>query len=1067
VKDNKEHFAIVIGIDRYTHLPNISMGIDSAANCAFVFRDWLLSPEGAGVTESHVHTLVSPSDLPRIPFNAKPNLYDVDALLSMLLIGSPEKPGGRLYFYFAGQACGSSLDDVLLLMADASVDRLSASISLSQLRQVFSQSGLFEEIVYVLDCAFITTNSPVITVGHDLFIPLQTPRASVKEFILMTSPRDVSCRPADVSPGSNFGLLTKAVLEGLQGGAASSSSVKEIEGIPEHPITAVSLSDYVRARVRDLVTGPKLLQLPEMLLPGQEIVLSTVKVSSLSLLSGTLIVEVPHWSADVNILDNLLQLVTGSLDLKASPEHDGAYYAEIKLAEGIYQVDVSLEGESESQFVLVQFNQRTTIKKESWKKLHFVSAAPLKGTASSREWHMEAAYKWSREVTWANSPGGHQRTSRLFLFVRTNEPKKYTRFAEGLRLLSPTGELITDLSEGVQFDEHYGWFAFCADLKPGYYVLRRGRAGVRLRQQPFYLCRGWETQIFLYAKATPSLRTQAVYMAHMGRGFQSDDETEIAAEAVVDNMRYGGRIKQLVNQNNLSLLLNAKFTNPWLGVLAAYALRSQLEEHPDDHESKELLAHLMTFLHEIGDHPDVRALKLDMNQPSPEPFPLPPLLIKGLKLVTQHSMTFPETIPEESLTDLVLENLVVNSPWTAWRDLEDQPRTHDLDQPLIGSSRYIDRVFAERVLNRATTVLQSHAPKAPVLRVGEFVSEGKKRKSKSRKLRLSSLAVNSFEDAQLLSVVQELTNARDLDTLPETVTLNEEKQANELLDHLKSKQISEAFGLPLAHAENTLQRLREFASGRIVPTAGSSREIELRPLDKVVLEYALAESTRPADKTQPEGVAGDSPTLTIEDCVTAIRGEASRLLVVPADQQLKTDSEAQAAAENIGNRLLELAERLLSRAAFTVTTDARGQILYSNRAFISLLTFVDQSLKEDEREREKEAHYRAWEKALEDIPVGRSMVSNPIDGATPRKFRVWRTTIKAEESEKPKAYLNTLKAENSSAVLQAILEQIADLLPDMTRPASFFWYDASRQSEYLAKLEKITAKLALTIEGKA
>ena len=1050
--DQKQNYAILIGIDHY---PQLSTPTDVfATHSAASFAEWLHAPEGGGLENDKITIVTSPPALPADPSDARPTQQDIDDALLQLLTNAG-KAGGRLYFYFAGQASGSLNDDVILMMANASPVRAGA-ISLRSYRQLLSR--YFDEIIYILDCAFVPGTAPIAPPGPSIATPIEPQRTSAKEFILMTSNRGVHEQDS-----SSQGLLTKVVLEGLRGGAAAGATAAPNEqDSPERQITAVSLSDYVRARIRDLTTGPKLKQMPEMLLPTERIEFSTVSVS---FLKGTLIVEVPHWTAEVRICNSLMQLVAGPLELKKTSKktakNGDVYAGEVKLAEGIYRIEVTLEGKRESQLAVVEFNQKATIENESWKDLGFVSAAPLEGTASTHEWHMGPAVQFSRQITWPNSPGGDKRTSTLYLFVRTSYPKKYPRFADGLRLLDAAGELVTDFSDGAKKDKSDGWFAFRADLQPGYYILRRGRAGVRLRQQPIYLCDNWETHIFLEASTTPSLRSQSVNMAPRGAGFQPNDETALAAEAVLDAIRYGGSIKHLVSHDNLSLLLRDKIANPWLAVLAAYALRSQLNGHPDqDTDTKELLDHVMRFLDsKIGNHPDVRALKLDPTKPASEPFLYPPLLIKGLRLVEQHSFKFKRTVPEGSLTDLVLDALVVNSPWTAWRQLAEEPSTSSVTDTTADAVAADESVMDEPALSLAATALQATSAKAPTFRMADVVGTPRKsrRKTSAHKGRVSSVSVSSFQDAQLLSAVQNLTNLRDLDAIPDTYTYNQTKQATELLDNINPTAISQAAGISLAQTEGSLQRLRNLVTTDASGGGSSNWEAELSPAEKVSLEYALAESAKPADTTANEGVVIPHPSVSLEDCVTAIRGEALRLLVPPEDEQQPT-ADVQAAS-NIGRRLLDVANALLDRAAFTVTTDSHHKILYCNRAFISLITSVDMKLNEKEREAKKKSNYKLWESILKSIPIGSSVLTNPIAGSTPAVFSVRRTQIKAEGTDRSKAYLNTLKGKDSASVTSTMLEEVSEILPDLTRQASFYWYDSSGRSAYTAKLENLTQQL--------
>ena len=1081
--ENKDHYAIVIGV-RYAELADLP----GTAADAVSFAGWLTSPEGGGLPEPNVQVIISPTTLPANPFEAHPIAADVDRALVHFGADKGVQIGARLYFYFAGSASGTSLDDVLLFMANASHTRLNANIGLSLYRQFLRQSDLFDELVFVLDCAFLPLGpQAALPAGPSFLLPPNPRRTSVKELVLMSSPNSGTTVQQDDEGVAKPGLLTRAVLEGLRGAAASSRGGGELQS----QVTAVSLGDYVRARVRDLVPSSKLLQLPEMLLPYEEMVFSTVAVS---LLSGTLIVEVPHWSADVHIYTQF-GLFAGPLKIEASHANPDIHQAELKLPEGIYKVSVTLEGQSEDQHVGIQFNKISTIKKDSWKNIKFFSAAPLAGTATTHEWHTGPAIEWSRKVTWSGSPGGAKRTSRLFLFVRTMEPQLYKNYSEGLKLLDASGNLITDFSSGVKSSSQDGWTAFCADMKPGYYILRRGRAGIRLRQQPLYLCAGWETHVFLEGRASPSLKRQSLHMARKGTGFEPNDEVALAAEAVLDGIRYGVSFKPLVMKENLSSLLHGKFENPWLGVLAAYALRTQLEASAGDPdpESSNLLTHVMGFLDQINDHPDVHALRLSEDASSPSPFPHPPLLVKGLKQVQRHSRKFSGIIPQLSLTELVLECLVEDSPWTAWRHLRTDPSSLGrLNPALVETGKTLTRILTGTALTHAATALQARSPKAPVLRIAEVIKDtGKKLSSTDASVQdITSFAVNALRDAPLLDAIQALMQRSDIDALPESVTLNHEQKINDLLQGIKAEEISRVTGLSLDHIQSSLERLRE-SGAQPAAAQASGNELELTTTDKLVLEYALAESAKlgdagPQKDTSLESLGaegdapaaddggadpdefqiGNSPAVTIEDCVAVIRGEAFRILSEPEDAGADADAQTSAQAQTLGDRLRKIADALLSRAVFSVTTDGHAHIVYCNRAFISLITPADDFLKPDVRERKLKANHKAWEKVLAKAPLGQSALHNPVSGVIPEEFRLSRTAIQDEVSAKAKAYLNTMRGKDAASVKPHTLQQINELLPDLSRYASFFAYDSSGgRSAHASKLEALTQQLEVIVNG--
>jgi hypothetical protein len=288
--------------------------------------------------------------------------------------------------------------------------------------------------------------------------------------------------------------------------------------------------------------------------------------------TGTLVVELPHWAATVRISDNLYRPVASRLLSKERSDPPRGLPLESTLAGGVYNVEVTLAGATDSEWVSVRPGRTTRIPAERWHKLQRLSSAPL-ADAGPEALQREPAEQWSRQRTWAAAPGG---TARLFIFVRTDDPKRFPRFPEGLLLLNAAEEPVIGLTDGAQMDRQAGWMAFNADLSPGYYILCRKRSGVMVRHQPIFLCHGWETQIFIKARKNPSLRTLAMHMAPLGQGFRHDDEIAAAADAILDALLHDQELRSVVGSSHLSTLLRGEHKNPWLGILGCYAITTFL-----------------------------------------------------------------------------------------------------------------------------------------------------------------------------------------------------------------------------------------------------------------------------------------------------------------------------------------------------------------------------------------------------------------------------------------------------------------------------------------------------------
>ena len=412
-----DHYAIVVGISNYPKFGDVSTAVTNAMR----FMEWLTAAGGGDVPNQNIRAIVSTGPVGNAQA-ALPVAADVDQALIAFGARTQERIGQRLYFYFSGRAFGTSFDDTALLMPGRGPASTLSSISLKAYRDLLCLNEFFDEVVYVFDCLYVDSEARLEGGTPQLMLDPARPASSTKEFLLMSSPLVKD----ETTDASNQGLVTRAVLDGLRGSGANQHGT----------ITSTSLADYVRRRVRDLASGSKLMKLPDILLPQQEIVFGEV---SLSPLVGTLTVEVPHWSAEIKIFNNLFESVVSSIEIKESPVSVGTYKAEVKLPEGIYRVEVTLEGESESQLVAIQYNQISSILKDSWKIVSFESAAPLAGTATTHERHMKPAVEWSRKITWKKSPGG---SSRLFLF--SSSTRNHITSTESMRRSPSEGSHAED-----------------------------------------------------------------------------------------------------------------------------------------------------------------------------------------------------------------------------------------------------------------------------------------------------------------------------------------------------------------------------------------------------------------------------------------------------------------------------------------------------------------------------------------------------------------------------------------------------------------------------------------------
>ncbi|HEV7879403.1 hypothetical protein [Bradyrhizobium sp.] len=766
---------------------------------------------------------------------------------------------------------------------------------------------------------------------------------------------------------------------------------------------------------------------------------------------GTLVVELPHWAANVRISDNLYRPVTAIGAPKELADAPGRYEIETELAPGVYQVQVALWGQDQSDWASVRPGKTTRIAADHWDQLKAAPTAPLEDWKSDRAAHIEPAETWSRQSTWAAAPGG---TARLFVFVRSLDSTINPRFAEGLSLLRDDETVLVDLLTAAKCDQQAGWMAFNADLPPGYYIVRRSRPGVRVRHQPIFLSAGWETQLFMTSRRKPSLRTMVVSMAPFGQGFRHDDQITAATEAVLHALYHEDEIDGVVQSSRLSQLLHGKYKNPWLGILACYALsawqRSQRFQSSDESDGQGLARagfreDVLTFLQQtIGDHPDVRALCLRDNEEPEAPFPHPPLMIAGLLRVKRNAMKFAKTVSVGSLTDRVLKHVITNAPWTAWRNLEAGAAGASPAAPTPGASMVVVPALATAL-----------PPSAPVFRPVNLGAAG------PRGIIAPIQPADFFRDAALIRAAYDLTPGSDLNSLPDRVTL----AYDSILSGAKPLDLSQATGMPLARVEDGLERLRSEATTAGTPPAAVATQ---RMIAASALKEAIGgtQQNTAAAADAAAGAASDTPAvnatelaghaLTIEESVARLQAEASRLSESLSDT--KQPRKVGQQTEKLATRLLKSAEKLLAHADFVSITDPDGKLLYGNGAFSQLMSHLSSNNK-------RRGAKRGWEKVIAARPLGVSKLKT-LAPDTKRSWNLQRTALADEADDSTQAYVNILRPEAKRPLASDAMAQIEPLLNEITLHSSFVAYGSEeRRRKSLEALDQLSKNLETLASG--
>src|SRR5687767_8732191 len=92
-------------------------------------------------------------------------------------------------------------------------------------------------------------------------------------------------------------------------------------------------------------------------------------------------IEVPHWLASVAVLDNDLQPVSFSGRAVTRDAGPFSSHLDLELPEGAYQVQTTIDGKTQSKWVLADADAPTTVPAETWSELRIESAMPLPAAA--------------------------------------------------------------------------------------------------------------------------------------------------------------------------------------------------------------------------------------------------------------------------------------------------------------------------------------------------------------------------------------------------------------------------------------------------------------------------------------------------------------------------------------------------------------------------------------------------------------------------------------------------------------------------------------------------------------
>lgn len=259
---NERDFALVIGINRYAGLRTLEGAEQDAAD----FTAWLGDPDGGGVPEANVRTLIGSYDQQRAYDQYRPVIGEIDQALDDFVHACGTQQGRRLYFYFAGHGIGTQPDEVALLLASARPDRLNDNFGVREFRNQFIDSARFKELIIFLDCCR-ELNEPLSVRSSALNLRRDERNAPHVQYLVVyaTGYGARAFEPTSADRGGR-GLLTQALLTGLGGKAADDAG----------HVTADSLDSYVRKQIAVLARRNHLVQVAQSVASDPKLLLCTV-----------------------------------------------------------------------------------------------------------------------------------------------------------------------------------------------------------------------------------------------------------------------------------------------------------------------------------------------------------------------------------------------------------------------------------------------------------------------------------------------------------------------------------------------------------------------------------------------------------------------------------------------------------------------------------------------------------------------------------------------------------------------------------------------------------------------
>jgi caspase domain-containing protein len=224
------HFAVIVGIDRYPALTDLT----TARGDAEKFRRWLVHPDFGALPERNVFLVdASPADAGLddvLPTQRQVNVAMLKAQRAMgdAIADDPKNwERTRLYVFVAGHGIVPNDGGGALVMADATPDLMGYHVDLRKYLDWYRTNGVFREVIVFADCCRMTADD-VSAYGP----PFRTQRSQRKTSTILGYASTVG-GSAFGELSTDRGLFTDALLEALRGDAADKNGEITYESMEE------------------------------------------------------------------------------------------------------------------------------------------------------------------------------------------------------------------------------------------------------------------------------------------------------------------------------------------------------------------------------------------------------------------------------------------------------------------------------------------------------------------------------------------------------------------------------------------------------------------------------------------------------------------------------------------------------------------------------------------------------------------------------------------------------------------------------------------------------------------